>query len=141
MTPLVPPNLDARRYDDLLAQARALIPRYLPEWTNHNTSDPGITLLQLFAWFTDQLVYRVNQVPDLHLVKLLQLLGVQTSPPQPASVDLTFTTATNADVVVPTGTQASAQGPDGTPVVFEIPEGFTAVGAPRTAVEVDDASA
>ncbi|EID74480.1 MULTISPECIES: putative baseplate assembly protein [Rhodococcus] len=138
MTGLVPPNLDDRRYDDLLVQARSLIPRYLPEWTNHNDADPGITLLQLFAWFTDQLIYRVNQVPDLNYVKFLRMLGIQTMPAQPARVDLTFTTATNADVDVPAGTQASAPGADGQPVVFEIVEGFTAVGAPLTAVQTFD---
>ena len=47
--PLTAPNLDDRRYDGLVAEARSLIPRYLPEWTNHNDADPGITLLQLFA--------------------------------------------------------------------------------------------
>ncbi len=138
MTGLVPPNLDDRTYDDLLVQARSLIPRYLPEWTNHNDADPGITLLQLFAWFTDQLVYRVNQVPELNHVKFLRLLGIQTRPAQPARVDLTFTTATNADVDVPAGTQASAPGPDGKPVVFELAEGFTAVGAPLQAVQTFD---
>ena len=138
MTGIVAPDLDDRRYDDLVTQARSLIPRYLPEWTNHNDADPGITLLQLFAWFTDQLVYRVNQVPELHYVKFLRLLGIQARPAQPARVDLTFTTATNGDVVVPTGTQVSGPGPDGRPVVFELPEGFTAVGAPLTAVQTFD---
>lgn len=137
--PLVAPHLDDRRYDDLVAEARSLIPRYLPEWTNHNDSDPGITLLQLFAWFTDLLLYRVNQVPELNFVKFLQLLGIQTAPATPAGVDLTFTTARpTVDVVVPTGTQASGPGPDGKPVVFELPEGFTAIAAPLTAVQVHD---
>ena len=53
--PLTAPNLDDRRFDDLVAEARALIPRYTPEWTNHNESDPGIAIMQLFAWFTDLL--------------------------------------------------------------------------------------
>ena len=137
--PLVAPNLDDRRYDDLVAQARSLIPRYLPEWTNHNDADPGITLLQLFAWFTDLLVYRVNQTPELSFVKFLQLLGIQTAPATPASVDLTFTTAKpTVDVVVPTGTQASGPGADGKPVVFELAEGFTAIAAPLTALQTFD---
>lgn len=132
------PNLDDRSYDDLVAEARSLIPRYLPAWTNHNDSDPGITLLQLFAWFTDQLVYRVNRVPELQEIALLNLLGIRLRPAQPATADLTFTTATNADVVVPAGTRASASGADGSPVVFELPEGFTAIGAPLQAVQAFD---
>ncbi|GGL14644.1 putative baseplate assembly protein [Nocardia jinanensis] len=138
MSAIVAPDLDDRRYDDLVTQARSLIPRYLPEWTNHNDADPGITLLQLFAWFTDQLVYRVNQVPELHYVKFLQLLGIQARPARPARVDLTFATATAADRVVPAGTQVSGPGPDGKPVVFELSEGFTAIGAPLTAVQTFD---
>jgi predicted phage baseplate assembly protein len=136
---IVPPELDDRRYDDLVTQARSLIPRYLPEWTNHNDSDPGITMLQLFAWFTDLLVYRVNQVPDRLYLKFLQLLGIQTRPASPAVADLTFTTARpDLDVVVPAATQAAAPGAGGQPVVFELPEGFTAIGAPLEAVQVFD---
>lgn len=137
--PLTAPNLDDRRYDDLVAEARSLIPRYLPEWTNHNDSDPGITLLQLFAWFTDLLVYRLNQVPELNFIKFLQMLGIQTAPATPAVVDLTFTTAKpTVDVLVPTGTQVSGPGADGKPVVFELTEGFTAIAAPLAAVQTYD---
>ena len=112
--PIVAPSLDDRTYDDLVDQARSLIPRYMPEWTNHNDSDPGITMLQLFAWFTDLLVYRVNQVPDLNYIKFLQLIGIQAKPASPASADLTFTTARqDIDVIVPAGTQAGATAADG----------------------------
>ena len=122
---LVPPSLDDRRYDDLVAQARSLIPRYLPEWTNHNDADPGITLLQLFGWYTDLLLYRVNQTPELNFIKYLQLLGITTAPATPAAVDLTFTTAKpTVDVVVPTGTQVSGPGADGKPVIVRTAGGF-----------------
>jgi len=47
--PLPTPNLDDRRFQDILDEARRLIPRYCPEWTDHNLSDPGITFLELFA--------------------------------------------------------------------------------------------
>ena len=43
--PLQAPNLDDRRFADILAEATTLIPRYAPEWTNHNESDPGIVML------------------------------------------------------------------------------------------------
>ena len=46
-----------------------------PEWTEHNVSDPGITLIELFAWMTDMLIYRLNRVPDKLHVALLELLG------------------------------------------------------------------
>lgn len=47
--PLTPPNLDDRTFADIVAQAKTLIPRYVPEWTNFNESDPGITMVELFA--------------------------------------------------------------------------------------------
>src|SRR5690349_4133941 len=51
--PLPLPNLDDRSYTDLVEEARRLIPTYAPEWTNHNPSDPGIMLIELFAYLTE----------------------------------------------------------------------------------------
>ncbi len=137
--PIVAPNLDDRRFDELFAQARSLIPRYAPGWTNYNESDPGIALLELFTWLTELTLYRVNQVPELHYVKFLQLLGISTTTPAPARVDLTFSASKPTDdVLVPARTQAAAQGGDGRPVIFELPEGFTVIGATLATLAVDD---
>ena len=57
------PNLDDRRFQDLVDDAKRLVQQRCPEWTDHNVSDPGVTLIELFAWMTDQLVYRLNRVP------------------------------------------------------------------------------
>jgi hypothetical protein len=59
--PLPPLDLDTRTYADLVEEARSLIPRYAPQWTDYNASDPGITLLELFAWLVEQDIYRVNR--------------------------------------------------------------------------------
>lgn len=72
--PLSLPNLDDRRYADLVEEARSLIPSYAPEWTNHNPSDPGITLVELFAYLTEMLVYRVNRVTDENIRTFLKLI-------------------------------------------------------------------
>jgi hypothetical protein len=48
--PLQAPKLDDRRFEDIVSEAKTLIPRYAPAWTDHNESDPGITMIQLFAW-------------------------------------------------------------------------------------------
>ena len=61
--PLPLPNLDDRSYTDLVEEARRLIPTYAPEWTNHNPSDPGIMLIELFAYLTEMLIYRLNRSP------------------------------------------------------------------------------
>ncbi|HTR16323.1 MAG TPA: hypothetical protein VMI52_04735 [Acetobacteraceae bacterium] len=73
--PLQLPNLDDRRYDDLVAEALARIPTYAQEWTNHNPSDPGITLVELFAYLTDILIYRLNRVTDENKRRFLKLLN------------------------------------------------------------------
>jgi hypothetical protein len=72
--PLQLPNLDDRRYADLVEEARSLIPTHAPEWTNHNPSDPGITLIELFAYLTEMLIYRLNRVTDENKKKFLKLL-------------------------------------------------------------------
>ena len=90
MSPLPEITLDDRRFQDLVNEARLRIARSCPEWTEHNVSDPGVTLIELFAWMTDMLVYRVNRVPDkLHLA-LLELLGIRLAPPTAATTELRF---------------------------------------------------
>jgi WD40 repeat protein len=84
------PKLDDRRFQDLVDEAKRRVQQRCPEWTDHNVSDPGVTLIETFAWMTDQLLYRLNRVPDLNYVKFLELLGVTLFPPTAASVDLTF---------------------------------------------------
>ena len=83
-------NLDDRTYEDLLQECILRIPRYCPEWTNYNPSDPGITLLELFAWLTDQMLLRLNQVPRRNYITFLEMLGMRLKPPSPAQTELTF---------------------------------------------------
>ena len=79
------PNLDDRTYEDLLAEARSLIPGECPNWTDHNPSDSGIAMLELFAWLTEMLLYRVNQIPDRNIVTFLNLLNGSRESSFPAS--------------------------------------------------------
>ena len=72
--PLSVPNLDDRTYDDLVEEALAMLPRYAPAWTNHNPSDPGITLIELLAYFSELLIYRLNRVTRETKIRFLQLL-------------------------------------------------------------------
>ncbi|NEN97638.1 MAG: hypothetical protein F6K50_19540 [Moorea sp. SIO3I7] len=73
--PLQLPNLDDKTYDDLVAEAISLIPTYAPQWTNHNPSDPGITLIELFAYLTEMLLYRQNRVTEANIIMFLKLLN------------------------------------------------------------------
>ncbi len=138
--PLTAPNLDTRRFADIVAEAKTLIPRYAPEWTNFNESDPGITLVELFAWLTEILTYRLNQVPDLNYIKFLQLIGIELEPAQPAKAEITFKVARTdiPSVIVPKGTQVAAAGGSGQAVVFELDEALVAFGAALAAVQTFD---
>ena len=108
------PKLDDREFDDLVAEALRLIPRYAPEWTHHNPADPGITLIELAAWLTDLILYRVNKVPEKNYIAFLNLLGIMLKPPQAARCLLQFTLVEGASrQVVPAGIPVSTpQGSD-----------------------------
>jgi predicted phage baseplate assembly protein len=138
--PLTAPVIDDRDFDTIVSEARSLIPRYTREWTDHNESDPGITLVELFAWMTEMLIYRLNQVPELNYVKFLQLLGIELNPAQPAHVDLTFSispTAPTPVVIVPMGTQVAVSGA-APPLVFETDRALNTLRAPVVAVRTFD---
>lgn len=88
--PLVPPRLDNRTFEQIVTEIRKRIPSFTPEWTDLNESDPGITLAQLFAFLSEQLLFQVNQVPDKGLVTFLKLVGAELHPASPATTDVTF---------------------------------------------------
>ncbi len=110
-------ELDDRGFQELVSEARTRIARRCPEWTEHNVSDPGITLIELFAWMTEMTTYRLNRVPDKIYVHLLELLGVPMRPATPARTRVRFTLA------------ASPEEP------LTIAAGETEVGTVRTAYE------
>lgn len=84
------PNLDNRKFQELVDDAKRYIWRRCPEWTDHNVSDPGVTLIEMFASMTEQILYRINQVPEKNYVKFLEMIGVALEPPAAARVDLRF---------------------------------------------------
>ena len=119
------PDLDDRTFQDIVDEAKRLIPKYCPAWTNHNLSDPGIALIELFAWMTEMTLYRLNQVPDRLYAKFLNLIGIELYPASPARADITFwLSAPSAQtIVIPPGTQVGTlPGRDGAPVVFTTDE-------------------
>ncbi len=100
------PNLDDRRFQDLVDDAKRLVQRRCPEWTDHNVSDPGVTLIETFAFMTDQLLFRLNQVPDRMYIKFLEMIGLRLLPATPAKAPVTFwlSAPAVASVGVSTGT-------------------------------------
>ncbi|MFZ6756250.1 hypothetical protein ACO0K9_03455 [Undibacterium sp. Ji50W] len=86
--PIELPDLDDRRFADLVDEGRAMIPGLAPSWTDHNLSDPGITLIELFASVSEQLIYRVNRVTTEHKKAFLKLLAPGQEPGEHIDDDL-----------------------------------------------------
>jgi predicted phage baseplate assembly protein len=131
------PNLDDRRFQALVDDAKRLVQQRCPEWTDHNVSDPGVTLIELFAWMTDQLVYRLNRVPDRQYVKFLELIGVTLFPPTAAHADVTFrlTGPQPKVVTIDSGTQVATQRTEtDDAITFTTTDGLPIVPARRTQV-------
>ena len=93
-----PPRLDDRSYDDLVAELVARIPAHTPEWTNPRPGDPGRTLIELFAWLGDALLYRANLIPERQRLAFLRLLGVPLRPARPARGMVTVSLRENEPV-------------------------------------------
>ena len=106
--PLRSPILDDRSYAQLRDELVARIPVYAPEWTDHHPSDPGITLVELFAFLAENLLFRFNQIPDATKLAFLQLLDIPVRPAVPATGTVAFATTVPAGVLVPADTRVLA---------------------------------
>lgn len=103
-------QLDDRKFQEILDEAIALIPRYCPEWTNHNPSDPGIALLEVFAYMVEGLLWRMNRLPEKATLEYLRLLGHRLLPGRPAVAPVTFVPVDGSEPVrVPKGTVVSTR--------------------------------
>ena len=124
--PIPLPRLDDRRFDDLVRDGIAHARENCPDWTDFTAGDPGVTLIEVFAFLTDALLYRLNRVPPKLQLALLNLVGVSLQPPSAASVDLLVRRNEASDpqqpVVIPAGTIVATA--DGS-VEFVIPVALT----------------
>jgi len=125
------PKLDDRTFASLAEEAVRGASRRSPRWTDHNLHDPGITLLELFAWLAEQQHYYLDRIRDGHILKFLRLLGVRPKPPIPARMTVTLADRAPASpeldgLVLPRGTRFAAApkktralGPAPPEVIFE----------------------
>lgn len=113
-----PPSLDDRSWEQIVEDTIKRIPDHCPEWTDHNKSDLGITLIELFAYIADTIIYRLNKVPEKNYLAFLNLLNITRNPPEPATVSLTF--SGTPGTIVPKGTQVCTKPSEqDEPIVFE----------------------
>ena len=119
--PLISPQLDDLDYASVEAMLRERIPLVAPEWTDHNDSDPGIAMVQLFAHLAEHLGYRLNRVPEKSYVEFLRLVGVQVAPAVAARTRLALSLSKPANaeaITVPAYSQIKAKSGD-PPPTFE----------------------
>lgn len=134
--PIVSPVLDDLRYDRVIEELLRRIPVYAPEWTDYNDSDPGITLIQLFAYLTEQVGWRLNQVPEKTHVELLKLLGVRLEPARAAKTHVAFllgNPAMQPGMILDAGSRVSRK--TSPPVIYETDAAYDLVPAePRVII-------
>ena len=87
---LVLPNLDDKPFQQIVDEARQLIPSNAPEWTDHNVHDPGITFTELFAWLAEIEHYRLNRTSAASYERFFSLMGVTPESAQGAEVSIAF---------------------------------------------------
>jgi hypothetical protein len=119
--PIESPKLDDLHFDRIVEEMIRRIPVHAPEWTDHNESDPGITMIQLFAHLAEQIGYRLNRIPEKNHIELLKLLGVRLKPARPARTQLAYllsNPALLAGFTLPAGARAKAKAGD-PPPTFE----------------------
>ncbi|WP_008319212.1 putative baseplate assembly protein [Leptolyngbya sp. PCC 6406] len=126
-------DLDDRTFQELVEECILRIPRYCPEWTNYNPSDPGITLVELFAWLTDQMLLRFNQVPRRNYVTFLEILGIRLRPPVPAQTAVTFylSAALEDPYTIPGGTEVATERTETDEAVVFSTDRLLTLGTPR----------
>ncbi|GAA4658754.1 putative baseplate assembly protein [Streptomyces youssoufiensis] len=142
------PNLDDRRFQQLVDEAKRYVQQRAPEWTDHNVSDPGVTLIETFAYLVDLTLYRLNRVPEKNYLAFLDLLDIRLFPPGAASAEVDFWLSAPQPeaVVLAAGTEVTtAAGETEEAVVFAttdelriVPSELTRlVSAPRTGEQAD----
>lgn len=68
-------DLDQEQFKDIVEEMRNQISSICPQWTDYNAHDPGITLMELFAWMQEIQQYHMNQPGSGQLRQYLRLLG------------------------------------------------------------------
>lgn len=130
-----PPDIDPRDAETVARQTAALAQRF-SGWPSGDATDAGTALVGAFAAMAQQVIVRLNQMPDRHFLAYLRMLGLEPRPPQAAQVPLTFTpTAGTRGVLVPTGTQVRGQRADGTDATFYTSDALELMPASTQAVE------
>ncbi len=127
------PRLDDRSFQDIVEEARARIPHLTQEWTALSPSDPGLTLVELFAWMSDIILYRLNRVPEKHYIKFMELIGMRLQEATPARADVTFWLSAPQEepVEIPNGEEVATHRTEANPAIVFTTDGAKTVEVPQ----------
>ena len=78
---LILPNYDDQSFEEIMEMAKRRIPVLYPQWTDMNEHDPGITILELFAWLKEMQQYHLNRITTQGYENMLGLLGAVVGEP------------------------------------------------------------
>ena len=136
------PNLDDRRWIDLVEEGRSLIPFYAPQWTDHNIHDPGITIIELLAAIAEMDIYQLNRIPSERKRKFLALIGVHPFPPRPARTVMSFSLRNSAlPFLLPAQVEFEGKDLHGERTRFRTLESVTVLASQLAAVQFKEGNA
>jgi len=122
------PRIDTRDFQALLEEKKAMVPLYTPEWDISDEKDAGVALLNIFTHMQEEIINRLNRVPDKHFTAFLEMLGIQLIPAQPARVPVSFYLSKGSEgAFIPARTQVvTEETEEHGALVFETTKGFYA---------------
>lgn len=126
------PRIDQRDYQKLLADRMNIVPYYTPDWSVTDEKDMGFALLKIFTHIQEEIINRLNRVPDKNFTAFLEMLGIKLMPAQPAKVPVTFylSEGLSGGVYAPARTQiATEETEKHDALVFETTNSFFAASA------------
>ncbi len=135
------PTISQKTFEMLLKEEVDLAKIFTPEWRLPNNivdqdvqteMDPGIALLKIFAHMQEEIIGRLNHVPDRNFGAFLDMLGLRLIPALPAKVPVTFFPAQglSENVFISAGTQVAAAETDAhRALTYETVSSVSATGA------------
>jgi predicted phage baseplate assembly protein len=121
-------RLDGRGYDDLVVEARSRVGLACPELGVNGGPDPGVTLIELFAWMSGLAIDRLGRVPDKLHIALLEMLGIELHGPAAArtGVRMRLSAPTERPLQIRAGTEVGTLRTATEPsIVFQLEDDFT----------------
>lgn len=96
-------SLDTTNFEEIVKKARSQIAEVYPQWTDYNYHDPGITILELFAFLKEAQQFYIDQTSDDIRKKFLQLIGISLEKRKSATTTVRINTINPA--LIPAGTK------------------------------------